>query len=426
MSHQDIDAVKLPNLLQLVDILKRKSSEIIAKRDANGHIDSNMEESWHSINMEYYNHADEDKFIVVQTQKRRHTLKPNLRNCGFIYRGQRKEYPHILSSFARDEYDSQGNPLVLKQFRPKHLRSNLLSEDFIALLLTNPLSMMFDRGIILEPEKRPFFINMNYYGLAQHYGFKTGVVDFTTDINVAAFFASTISVGYDKYRPLTDEDIKANPVGVIYVHLIIPDLTFKPIFPFTTIGLQIYPRSGAQKGILFNEGTVPIEECVLPFRFRQEVGISKFIFERMHEGSDLFPKDSICMYAKEILEGNDVSGLTFAQNMYSNQDNLDEILSDLKQENIHVNWHKRMYFTHNMLHDFDQDLKNGMWEQFCNQIYFGDSQVGKKMHESLLNLPKNPAYQAYFNINEYPRLTYYWNSMDVRAKRNEGHKMSIS
>ncbi len=248
MSHQDIDAAKLPNLLQLVDILKRKSSEIIAKRDANDHIDSNMEESWHSINMEYYNHADENKFIVVQTQNRRHTLKPNLRNCGFIYRGQRKEYPHILSSFARDEYDSQGNPLVLKQFRPKHLRSNLLSEDFIALLLTNPLSMMFDRGIILEPEKRPFFINMNYYGLAQHYGFKTGVVDFTTDINVAAF----------------------------------------------------------------------------------------------------------------------------------------------------------------------------------NQIYFGDSQVGKKMHESLLNLPKNPAYQAYFNINEYSRLTYYWHSMDVRAKRNEVNKMSIS
>lgn len=424
MSHQNIDATKLPSLLQLVDILKRKSSEIIAKRDANGHIDSNMEESWHSINMEYYNHADEDKFIVVQTQKRRHTLKPNLRNCGFIYRGQRKEYPHILSSFARDEYDSQGNPLVLKQFRPKHLRSNLLSEDFIALLMTNPLSMMFDRGIILEPEKRPFFINMNYYGLAQHYGFKTGVVDFTTDINVAAFFASTISVGYDKYRPLTDEDIKANPVGVIYVHPIIPDLTFKPILPFTTIGLQIYPRSGAQRGILFNEGTVPIEECVQPFRFRQEVGISKFIFERMHEGSDLFPKDSICMYAKEILEGDDVSGLTFAQNMYSNQDNLDENLFELKQENIHVNWHKRMYFTQNMLHDFDQDLKNGMWEQFCNQIYFGDSQVGKKMHESLLNLPKNPAYQAYFNINEYPRLTYYWNSMDVRAKRNEVNKMS--
>lgn len=125
LSHQDIDAAKLPNLLQLVDILKRKSSEIIAKRDANDHIDSNMEESWHSINMEYYNHADENKFIVVQTQNRRHTLKPNLRNCGFIYRGQRKEYPHILSSFARDEYDSQGNPLVLKQFRPKHLRSNI-------------------------------------------------------------------------------------------------------------------------------------------------------------------------------------------------------------------------------------------------------------------------------------------------------------
>ena len=40
-------------------------------------------------------------------------------------------------------------------------------------------------------------------------------------------------------------------------------LTFKNV-GFTTIGLQLYPRSGAQKGLLYNEveTSVPIEHLI--------------------------------------------------------------------------------------------------------------------------------------------------------------------
>ena len=62
-------------------------------------------------------------------------------------------------------------------------------------------------------------------GLAQHYGFHTGLIAFTTDIDAAAFFACTRYLGDDKYEPVTD--IEKDPYGVIYVHKIQPEATFK-------------------------------------------------------------------------------------------------------------------------------------------------------------------------------------------------------
>ena len=58
------------------------------------------------------------------------------------------------------------------------------------------------------------------------------------------------------------------------------------------------------------------------------------------------------------------------------------------------------------MNGLDSDLKNGLWEEFCKQIYFADDIKGKAMHESLLSLPNNPAYAHYFNIRDYSRIMY--------------------
>lgn len=50
---------------------------------------------WHQPMVDFFNLADNDKFIVTQTGSKRHTLKPNLRNRPFLYRGQRKLYSLI-------------------------------------------------------------------------------------------------------------------------------------------------------------------------------------------------------------------------------------------------------------------------------------------------------------------------------------------
>ena len=188
---------------------------------------------WHLPMVDFFNLADNDKFIVTQTGSKRHTLKPNLRNRPFLYRGQRKDFGGIVSGFTRDALSADGM-LSREEAREYHLINNLKAEDFIALLKTHPLFMMLDRGIFLEPERKPIFINMNYYGLAQHYGFHTGLIDFTTDIDAAAFFACTRYLGDDEYEPVTDTE--KDPYGVIYVHKITPEATFK-FLGFSTIGL---------------------------------------------------------------------------------------------------------------------------------------------------------------------------------------------
>ena len=44
------------------------------------------------------------------------------------------------------------------------------------------------------------------------------------------------------------------------------------------------------------------------------------------------------------------------------------------------------------------------------------------MHDSLLNLPNNPAYKHYFNVNEYERITAYDADLHRRARRNSWKK----
>jgi hypothetical protein len=415
------DTQRLPTLFQLIQALKRLNEDACLRNAWSENSGLAMIASipkWSLPMKEFVNDAGDEKFIVIQTQRGRHTLKPNLVRRHFLYRGQHTQYPYVLSSFSRDDLPDRNGKQNFQKARDKHLVANLKAEEFIFLLQQHPLFMMLDRGICLEPEKKPIFLNMNYSGLAQHYGFKTGLVDFTTELEVAAFFACTENVGYDEYRPITD--VKRFPQGVIYVHSIQPDFSFK-MMGFSTIGLQLFPRSGAQKGVLFNEGIqpVPLDNLVQAFPFRHDATVSQHFYKIMEGGRRLFPVDSIARYAQQILDSNEVSGCVFAENLYGNQDDLTQNLEALQREGIHVDWLKRPHFTQEMLNDLELDLKNGLWEQFCKQIYFADAHKGDQMLESLLKLPQNPSYAHYFKKKEYPRIAYSDELLREQAERNK-------
>ena len=417
---------RLPNLIELVKSLKRENDKLVELD--NGWYNCNLPPINHFSNRgftgdDFLNDASSDKFIVVRTSKGRHTLKPNLNRSKFLYRGQNAVFPHLLSSFSRE--DEEINPFMSideikkckEKSRRRHLVSNLKLEDFIDLLRSHPLFMMFDRGIVLDPYPKPFFFNMNYYGLAQHYGFKTAEIDFTTDINVASFFACTKIDGDDIYTPITDT--KRYPYGAIYVHRIAPELTFKCFF--STIGLQIYPRSGAQKGVLFEEAQVKqnlADQISHVYYFRHDPSCSTHFYRLMNGGKKLFPNDGIAQYARRIIHSKEISGNIFAQNLYSNQEDFQINMSVLEENDIRVNWSKRLYFTQDMLRNLSVELKNGLWEMFCNQIDFGEPTIGDKLHESLLSLPKNPNYSYYFSRKYYERLHAYECGLHSRAVKN--------
>lgn len=413
MTEIKVDINKLPNILQLIDILKSNENSIMQASNGwveytfNGYKPLHAGDYLFNSDRVYINDIPDDQFIVNRLSSKRYCLKPNLSEHMFLFRGQNIHYDHILSSFSRGDADD-------------HLISNLRFEDFRCLLRSHPLFMMFERGIHLDPIKKPVFLEMNYYGLAQHYGFNTGLLDFTSDIWTAAFFACTKYKGNDTYEPITN--VMKYPYGVIYVHSIIPSASFFAL-GFRSIGLQIYPRSGAQKGFFYEEGStkLPVEQLVTPYFFKHDGLCSQRVFELQDGGKRLFPNDDIQPYAQEILKSKEITGFAFTENLYTNQDDFDTNLKRLSDHHISVNWHKQLMFTEDMLQSYYKDIKNGLWEHFCNQISFVDENE-EVLKESLLTLPNNLYYRQFFDEGEFQKLRCIELADRQRAIRNSRWK----
>lgn len=274
---------KMPNILQLVEYIKETEFDNTDK--------NNVWKDYNLFGMSlfpfrsitnpyacYVNDTKADNFIVNRLGSGRFSLKPNLRTHRYLFRGQKQHFANIKSSFERGDRDDR-------------LVSNLKAEEFMAMLRTHPLFMLLEHGIHLDGMKKPFFLEMNYYGLAQHYNYNTGLVDFTSDISVAAFFATTNNIGDDKHDPYGGK--LNNPVGVIYIHEIKPQISFS-MGGFRTIGQQLYPRTGAQKGFFYQEdgARLPIERQVIPCFFRHDKTCANQISEWMNQGKKLFPLNS--------------------------------------------------------------------------------------------------------------------------------------
>lgn len=411
----DEDIERLPNIIQAINIIRQGEMQIMVRDNGWQKYDmmKNIVEtgmrlhSFKSIispDRIYINDAEDDTFIINRLASGRYCLKPNLRGHRFIFRGQKKHYPLIQSSFARQNAEWQ------------RILSNVRCEEFTMLLRTHPLFMLLERGIHIETIKKPVFLEMNYYGLSQHYNFNTGLVDFTSDLLTSAFFAVTTNHGDDKYEPYGGTD--DNRVGVIYIHEINPFATFTA-FGFGTIGQQIYPRTGAQKGFCYQEGRtrMPLENIVFPMFFRHDIKCAEEIFQQMKGGRKLFPEDDLSPIAQEILHSQSVTGEAFSYNTYVNQADIKKNEALLTDNGIKVDWHKRRCFTPDMLHQYYENINNGWWEEFCNNISFVDEDE-EEMKESLLNIPKNPHYKQYFDSRQLELLHYYTYGSMERAKRN--------
>jgi hypothetical protein len=358
----------------------------------------------------YTNDAQDDHFLLNRLDSRRYSLKPNLARRPFLYRGQSKMYQRIVSSFERTDKDG----LTAE----RKLVSNLKYADFLALLKSHPLCRMFDNGISLDGFNEPVFIEMNYYGLAQHYGYNTGLIDFSSDINVSAFFACTNCLGHDKYEVCKPND--EFQYGVIYVNSIHPNITFKG--PFSSIGLQVFPRSGAQKGFLFQESRtrIDVNGIVTAFPFRHNAVENQKIFDTWQGGALLFPDDELTAISQQILDSDEVSLRGFAYNLYVNPfDDMEANLKKCERYGIKVNKNLYYVFSEDSLDKYYSNICNGWWENFCNQIHFScNAEKAKKIKTSLLELPKNPNYEQFFNKDYYKRLYYQQRCNECKAHRS--------
>lgn len=392
LSRQEID--RLPTIIELLELLEAVQREFCAK---GGWLqDEPMLQ--HAVQMglknpysSLFNFAKGDEFIVNHLSSGRYCCKPNIAHTPFLLRGEKKRYPNVVSAFNRGDEDDK-------------LISNLKTADFVSLVKTHPLCRMFDNGVNLGSHKRTLFFETNYYGLAQHYNFNTGLIDFSSSALVAAFFAVTENLGNDIYRPLIDTE--EYPYGVLYMHEINHMASFQM---FCTIGQQVFPRCGAQKGFAFQENLVRlnINEMVRPLPFRHDAECSKQIFDKLNGGKVLFPKDELAQYAQQINNSNEVSFVSFADNLYANpQDTMQGNLERCERKGITVNPNLKYCFTPDMLEEYFADVKNGIWERYCSPIHFPCAE-GTKLKDELLALPKDEHYRQYFERRYYDKLFYH-------------------
>ncbi len=243
-----------------------------------------------------------DKFEIVRhatNDGEKLYLWPTALTHSYLFRGQEQFHDRCVPSLLRKE-----------QITPTDLFINQVRlEEFKLMLQQYPQVRYFeDLGVVVD-----------YKGLAQHYGIETDVLDLTSSIDVALFFAMC---SYDKnthgYVPKADKD--GQYIGYLYAYPYFFHMTFgqNPLreMKLMPIGLQPFKRPGLQRG--FSLHFDPSEQFVAPiYSFSYTAEDSQRIYARMHH---IFEEDELAKATREINEAKVLStdslAITCARHSY--------------------------------------------------------------------------------------------------------------
>lgn len=323
----------------------------------------------------YWNDAEEKDFILTRLQSGRYSLKPNLRNRKFLFRGQ-------------TEFFEKCTPNLFRKEKPRYTADLIHGQEMMLLALSHPMVRLLDSKVNLLGYD--FTFEMNLFGLNQHYYNKTSLLDLSSDTDVAGFFATNeYDPATDCYSPMTDED----KTGVLYYYSI--DSNDQFVFDgLSTIGLQVFPRSGRQSGFLLNivkGGNFNDNPHVKWVKFRHNAAVSEHYSQLFDKGSKLFPDDILAMHWRER-DPNIISDRSVILNMIMNdrKESKSKVVKELSARGLSI----RKYlveFTPDELHQYYQDIRNGFWEEWCSRIHFnGDANGAFK--NAMISVVKNPDY----------------------------------
>ena len=207
-------------------------------------------------------------------------LFPTAMDYGVLYRGQSDFYKNCLPTICRKERTE--DELFVERVQIAEFR--LLLEQY---------------EVTRRFEANNFFID--YVGLAQHYGLNTDVLDITSDIEVALFFAMC-DCKDDVYYPKSEDK---EYIG--YLYAVLPNTGPKQegnMFSafsndIKVIGLQPFKRPGRQKGFSYHMDKNGLVNGYL-YSFNYNKKDSEMIYAYFNQGTDLWCKDEIAEYAKHI------------------------------------------------------------------------------------------------------------------------------
>lgn len=312
----------------------------------------------------FENNTTDDKFIVCRLGTGRYSLKPNLKGHRFLYRGQVKYYKDCAPSIFRDR-------------RRQHFIEEMVRvQEEQLLMLSHPLVRLLDSGVELADQQ--FIFEMNLYGLSQHYYNKTSFIDLSSDYNVATFFVTNkYNSTNDTYSPVGEG------IGCLYLYELREGIDFKGT-PLSTIGLQVFPRSGIQRCFLYamkkGEDFNDLDNLIL-LKFRQHKSFSDKYNKMFAGGKALFPDDILTHHWQTYnKEPKVVSKKAVEFNVrWNNGETYDSVSSKLKDRGFSiVDYHPS--FTDEELHDYYYSFPD-FWEKFCAKIYFPGSN-GESLHKT--------------------------------------------
>lgn len=332
---------------------------------------------------------------MTRLQSGRYSLKPNLRERGFLFRGE-------------SEFHSPCRPSLFRSGASVFTEELIKGQEMFLLILSHPLVQLLDTGIEINGEIVRF--EMNLWGLTQHYYNKISLIDLTSSPEVAMFFATTkYDWNTNTYIPITNEEHKP---GVLYFYSLNINEDFKPQLngedsPLRTIGLQVFPRSGCQKGFIYNvekDGDFNQTSRLKAFLFKHNATKATEIFDKFNGGKELFPDDILSQHWMKYNNGNKViSNRTVMLNQMFNQhqtiDELSKEVSDLKYKIMDY----RPLFTPEELNTYYVSAKDN-WIKFCNQIHIpGDNGT---IMRAMLNIPNEQRYQWAFEPGHNHTIDY--------------------
>lgn len=231
-----------------------------------------------------------DKFEVAQTSNGDFVLSPIPLLWNTFYRGESSIHKPCKASIYRENMTEE-----------KCFIERVKTSELGLLIDYYSLSQIYREGItlpIINNEDQVCHLIIDYFALAQHYGIKTDLIDFTSDKWVAAFFAST-EYRNGTYYPIEDNSKE----GMFYIYNPRPEFPeIEVINQFRPVGLQPFSRPGEQKGFVLqlNKDDDLNKMCITKIRFKHDKNVSHLIFNYSNRSNKLFPKDILEIKANSI------------------------------------------------------------------------------------------------------------------------------
>lgn len=326
--------------------------------------------------------SDSGKFIVTRLMSGRYSLKPNISMQSALFRGE--------CSWDEEIYNCC--PSLLRE-KPRYVVQNLKYEELMIAMESHPLYRLFLEGIELSSKMNLRMYNP--YGIAMCYDQKTSLLSFTSDLEIASFYACCERDGNGTYQPILNEE--GNRKGILYIFNMLAPFGMTP--GLSTVGLQPFPRCGLQKAFALNlqpGQDLRNHRFVVGFVFRHDADVSKRIYKQFKSGRSLEPcNDILATKAKEINTSVEISRVAFERNLRKNPNNSRvENEKEIEEKGLTLTTDRDTSFTPSELEGYYANPID-IWEQFCQQIVFPgrDSEI---LLNKLKSVPNMDSYKSYF------------------------------